>query len=303
MRSTVATATALVAGLLACKNTMAPITEHTPPPVDLRCVASALRVDTTYKGIIDATAACRTKDLLNGESTYTRFYDLPLQGGQGYLVTMRPTGPVTGLLEMTTADSLSPDLLAASRDRSGTAELLFVATATETVRIRATTRDGFASDTGGFALLARTCKVPVPAITNFSLTHSDATTVADCQLNLSALDIGDVNESNVHLYAVHSTSDTLLRLVTVSASGPIRVFFGGPHDDTFGQAGATTMGYLDSATVGTSFYLAPGRAGDYTLAIGGDQSLPAGVSYTISIGAERPFPAAPAGMVVRRAGQ
>lgn len=291
MRVALVSATAVLAGLLGCKNTMAPVTQRTPPPADLRCTATALGTDTTYTGVLSAAAACRTQDLLNGESTFTRFYDLALQAGQGYLVTMQPMGPVTGLLELTTPDSAGPTLLAASRDRTGSAELLFVAPAGGTARVRATTRDGAPSDTGAFGIFAHSCKVPVPAITDFGLTHSDATIAADCQMSLSALDIGDPNVSNMHLYRIHSTSDTLQRVITFSASAPVRVFFGGPHDDTFGQVSPAVMGYLDTATVGTSFVFAPGKAGDYTLAIGGDGPLAGGVSYTITIGAEQPFPA------------
>jgi hypothetical protein len=251
-------------------------------------------MDTTYTGSLSPSSACRTKDLLNGESTYTRFYDLPLSAGQGYFVTMQPIGPVTGLLELTTPDSASPILLAASRDVTGRGELLWVAQSDGVGRIRVTTRDGVAADSGRFAIFARTCTVPVPAIADFSLTHSDATTAADCQMSLAALDIGDFNLSSVHLYQIHSTSATLGRVITFSASAPVRVFFGGPHQDTFGQVGPAVMGYLDTATAGTSFSFAPGRAGDYTLAIGGDQSLPGPISYTITIGAEQPLPSSPA---------
>jgi hypothetical protein len=299
VRIAVATATALLAGLLACKNTMAPITQHTPPPADLRCAATELTLDSAYTGVLSASSACRAKDILRGESTYTRLYDLPLQAGRGYFVTMQPTGPMTGLLELTTADSASPTLLAASRDVTGRGELLWVAQESGVGRIRATTRNGSAADTGSFAIVARTCKVPVPETADFPVTHSDATTAADCEMSLAALNIGDNNVTNLHLYQVRSTSDTLARLVTFSASAPVRVFFGGPHEDTFGQVGPAVMGYLDTATVGTSFLFAPGKAGDYTLVIGGDQSLPGPVSYTISIGAEQPFPAPPAGVALR----
>ena len=45
MRIGLVAATGLVAGLLACNNTMAPITQHTT--ADLRCAATALTLDTT----------------------------------------------------------------------------------------------------------------------------------------------------------------------------------------------------------------------------------------------------------------
>jgi hypothetical protein len=79
MRIAMVRATAVVAGLLGCKNTMAPVTQHNPPRPALRCSATPLTLDTTYTGVLSATAACRTKDILQGESTYTRLYDLPVQ--------------------------------------------------------------------------------------------------------------------------------------------------------------------------------------------------------------------------------
>lgn len=299
----VPSATAALAGLLACRNAMAPAIQHRASPPDIRCSPTTIGLDSSYTGRLSASSACRTRDLRNRESTYTRFYDLSLQAGQGYLVEMQPVGPLQSLLELTSPDSTSPTLLAASRDVSGRAELLFVAPAKGTERIRATTLFGGSADTGRFVVFARTCKVPVPAITAFAITHADTSSAADCQMSLGALNIGDQNVSNVQLYQVHATSDTLLRLVTFTASAPVRIFFGGPHEDTFAQVGATMMGYLDSATVGTSFYLATGKAGDYTLVIGGDQGLPGPVRYTTTIGAEQPFPVSAVGVAVTRTGR
>ena len=288
------TAAALVVAVLAaCKSSTAPV-QKGPPLVDLRCSSASIGTDSIVTGGLDSAAACRRLDPVNGDTTYVRFYDLTLAAGHGYLVTMEmKSTPVQAILDLTTPDSVSPTLLAASRDRSGTAELAFVAPTSGTVRLHAGTLEGTAADTGAFTLIVHTCRVPVPplAADTDSITHSDSTTSADCALNLTALAIGgDDNVSLVHLYQVHATSDTMQRLVTFTASAPVRVFFGGPHDDTFGQAPGSMMAYTDTATTHSAFYLAPGKAGDYTLVIGGDAPLTATVSYTLTIGPEIPHP-------------
>ena len=284
--------TAAFLSLQACRNSTAP-TSVLPPSFDVRCTSTNLMLDTTLNGMLNSASACYTRDLLNGESTFTRFYGLNLDAGRGYVVSMQGAAGMKSLLELTTSATSAETLLAASRGGSEPAQLLFASPATVPATIRVTTADGSRADTGSFTVVIRSCKVPVAAVTD-SITHSDVTTAADCQLNLAALAIGDNNPSNVHLFLVHSTSDTLLRLVSFTASSRVRVFFGGPHEDTFGVTGGTMMGYLDTATVATSFYFAPGKAGDYTLAIGGDQGFPVSVSYTLTIGRERAFPATPA---------
>lgn len=279
---------AVTLGLAACRNTTAP-TRTQPPPPDLRCSSSAIGLDTTVAGGLYDASACRARDPLLGETTFVRLYDLPVVAGQGYSVHMQLQAAIQSLLELTTPDSASPTLLAASGNRNGPADLLFIAPSTTTFRIRATTLAGLGPDTGAFTLLARTCRVPVPPVTD-SITHSDSTDTADCQQDLSVLTgAGDHNLALVQLYQVHVTTDTMERLITFTASGPVRVFFGGPHADTFGQTSGTVMGYVDTASTHSAFYLAVGK-GDYTLAIGGDAPVTATVTYTLTIGPEIPHP-------------
>jgi len=115
-----------------------------------------------------------------------------------------------------------------------------------------------------------------------------ATTVADCQVDLSAFNAGDNNLSNVHLYALHSTDNLKRRLISFTASTPVRIFIGGQHEDTFGATGGTEVAYLDTATTASSFYFVA-APGDYTLVIGADQ-LPGVTSSTLTIGGEQPIP-------------
>ena len=292
MRAGMALLTGLaVAVLYGCTGS----TSVTPPNVQTDCFRGVLSVDPAVgdrSGKLDSASGCRTLDLVTVESTFTDSYLVPVQAGQGYLVIMWPRSNYSFLstrLELVTADTSGPTLLAASRIRPfGEAMLLFAAAATATDTIRATTADAAPSDTGSYGIVARTCTAPVALVTD-SMMHSDQIGPGDCEVALSAFDSSDHNVSNVHLYALRITANSRWRKISFTSSTPLRVIIGGPHEDTFGQLAGSQVAYLTAPDTASSFYFS-GRPGDYTLVIGTDQYLINRGSYALSIGPEQSGP-------------
>lgn len=283
------------------------LTSFKKPTPELTCVATAgtLNPDTLVTGELDSASACRARDLVSGESTFTHSYVLPVQAGHGYLVAMRARNSqnvfLRSRLELATPGTPAETLLAASRSGAfGVAQLLFVGARTVTDTIRATTIDATPSDTGAYQIFVQACKVPVSAISDAdSITRTDTIAAGDCQVDLSGFLFGDDNIANVHLYGLHWTSGFQQRLISYASAERLRVFIGGPHDDTFGvTAGTQSASTSDSGAHATSFYWAASKPGDYTFLIGTDQSPINWASYTLTIGPAQPT-RAPRSVAVR----
>ncbi|HEX4629048.1 MAG TPA: hypothetical protein VH137_09685 [Gemmatimonadales bacterium] len=261
------------------------------PRLEVSCVRGTLPLNgvTALTGALDSASGCRARDLVISQATFTQSYVLPVQAGQGYLVLMwaRNNVGMHSRLELATADTSGETLLAASAvpGFGASARLLFASASSATDTIRATTADAAPSDTGSYGIVARTCSLPVPPVTD-SITHRDLITGNDCQADYSALNIGDVNTANVHLYAVHFTAGATRRVISFTASAPVRVLIGGPHDDTFAVTGGTMFTTLPQADTAGTFSFSASKPGDYTLLIGPDNSAPAWTHYTLTIGRE-----------------
>ena len=220
-----------------CRGPISP-TSLRQPTLQRTCVAGTLTPDTLVTGDLDSASACRALDLLSRESTFTHSYVLPVQAGRGYLLDMWAQNSqnvfMKSRLELVTAGASTEALLAATRTSAyGRAQLVFVGAATDTDTVRATTVDGAPSDTGAYQVFAETCKVPVPALMDSdSITHADTISAGDCQVDLSEFPVGDGNIGNAHLYALHWTGGSQGRVISYTSDERLRVFIGGPHDDT-----------------------------------------------------------------------
>jgi hypothetical protein len=288
-------AAAGAAVLEACRGPTFP-TSVRKPELAVQCLAGTISPDTLVTGDLDSASACRARDLFSGESTFTHSYVFPVEAGRGYLVKMWSRNQdvfMKSRLELVTTGNPAEALLAASRSSTrGVAQLVFVAAATAKDTIRATTVDAAPSDTGAYQIFAQTCKVPVPAIVDSdSIVRTDTIAAGDCQVDLSGFPFGDDNYSNVHLYALHWSGGSERRLISYTSAERLRVFIGGPHDDTFGvTTGTETATTSDSGAHATSFYWASSKPGDYTFLIGTDGNAVNWARYTLSIGPAHPIP-------------
>jgi len=286
-----------VAAFQSCGGSSFP-TSLRKPTLEVTCVVGTINPDTLVTGDLDSASACRAHDLFSRESTFTRSYVLPVQAGRGYLLAMWAQNSqnvfMKSRLELVSAGTSPDTLLAASRSSTnGRAQLVFVGAATAMDTVRATTVDAEPSDTGAHLVFAQACKVPVPSIRDSdSIAHTDTIAPGDCQVDLSGFPFGDPNLANVHLYALHWTGGSQRRLISYTSSERLRVFIGGPHDDTFGvTAGTQTATTTDSGGTVVSFNWASSKPGDYTLLIGTDQNPINWAHYTLTIGVAQPIPA------------
>lgn len=288
-QSALLAAVGAVALVQACKSSTMPLSAKRLPV--LNCVRGTLRADTAVAGELNPAGGCRTLDPLSGESTFTHSYVLATDAGRGYLITMSGAnfGTMRSQLELTTTRASGGTPTAASRSGSSAflTQLVFVSTAAALDTIRATTADALPSDTGSYRLSVRTCRVPVAATD--SITHSDTIEPGDCLVDLSLFPFGDRMDSDVHLYPLHATDIHYKRLIAFTSHERLRIFIGGPHEDTFGVTGGSSVTTFTTPDSATSFYFS-GRTGDYTLVIGPDQSSNNNfATYTLTIGREQPI--------------
>lgn len=256
-------------------------------PKSVACATGSTTVGATVNGRLDSASTCRRRNTVSGESTFTASYGLSVQSGHGYVLTM--TGQNLHSLMQLTAPG-GDTLRASSPTYAGPvqqARLLIASEVTETDTVRATTFDTLASDSGAFSITAQSCKVPVPPLLQptDSITHVDSVGTGDCQVDLADFfDQTHAGPVSVHVYAVHYSSSTDFRQVTIDASSPVWLFMGGSGDDTFGALPSDGVESIDSATTHTVNDFGRGQ-GDFTLVV----AAAAPASYTLTVGAEHPF--------------
>jgi hypothetical protein len=262
----------------------------TPPAADTVCTRGALTTGDSVVGHLTAANGCRTIDLFQAETTYANEYTLPVQAGQGYLVSMgsifvNPFFRVA--LELVGPNSAGHDSLLGydTYYYPARAALPFVAPATGTYKVRATVADSVSSDSGGYSVRLQTCKVPVAGVITDSTTHDDTLGPSDCVMPRSNFYVGDT--TRVQMYAMHVDTG-MARTLTFTSASPLVVVVGSQFDPFLGLTRSYGVTAYD-VTNGT-LEVAPPHPGTYTIIVGTYGFVSAPTPYTLTVGGQHAPP-------------
>jgi len=280
----VAAAAAVAVAVAATSGCLGTTTTFAPPATDTVCQRGALKAGDSLSFIFDAANGCRTVDLYSAETTFANSFNVALQSGTGYLITMGTTDSNPFLrpsLEL--VDSKKKLIAYDTYYFPQQAALTFVADSTTNWTVRAATEDTLAGDLGQYFIKMQQCRVPAPPLmaNSDAIFLADSLTKSDCLMPKS--DFNTADSSRVHLYSFHLDAGQA-RTIAYDAAKPMVILIGPTYDTFASLAGSLGADSIDSRSGSLEF--AADSAADYTVVVGSFAYSATSVPYTFSITAE-----------------